>query len=448
MPIQLAKNKSNTSDWWGELPKGWRVMKLKHLSNLEISNIDKHTIEGQQIVYLCNYVDVYKNEKITSQIPFMRASATDEQIKRLSLQKWDVLLTKDSETPDDIGIPAIVADELSEVVCGYHLAIARPNMNIIYGKFLFRVIQSEPIKRYYFSRAVGMTRYGLDKHALLETPIALPKQIHQQRAIADYLDRETAKIDALTSAKERLLEVLDEKRRAVITLAVTRGLNLDVPMRDSGIEWLGEIPAHWEVVRLKSVTHSLQTGPFGSQLHAEDYVDNGIPLINPAHLKDGRIFPDPKVTVDDETAERLAIHKLEVGDIVFARRGEIGRCGLVTEDEVGWLCGSGSLRARPIQSILDSSYLVSLLLNTFVGTTLSIMAVGTTMDNLNTEIVGALILPLPPVNEQHQIMIHLKPAIDKINSLILSARKTINLLHERRTALISAAVSGKLHILR
>ncbi len=246
----ITNNQDNDAKWWGQLPNEWRMVKLKHIALLQLSNVDKHTIEGQESVELCNYTDVYKNERITSAIPFMRASATDEQIKRLSIQKSDVLLTKDSETPDDIGVPAVVAEELPGVVCGYHLAIVRPNPDVAMGEFLFRAIQSEPIKKYFFSKAVGMTRYGLDKQALAETPIALPN-LEEQRAIAAYLDHATAKLDALIAAKEELLTLLAEKRRALITHAVTRGLNPAAPMRDSGVEWLGEIPAHWEIVELK-----------------------------------------------------------------------------------------------------------------------------------------------------------------------------------------------------
>src|SRR5687768_7178147 len=127
------------------------MIPVKYLANLELSNVDKLSIDGQKEVRLCNYVDVYKNERITSAIEFMKATASDEQIKRLSLKKFDVLLTKDSETPDDIGVPAFVAEELENVVCGYHLAMLRPNSEVVLGEFLFRAIEAESTKSYYFS---------------------------------------------------------------------------------------------------------------------------------------------------------------------------------------------------------------------------------------------------------------------------------------------------------
>ena len=180
---------------------------------------------------------------------------------------------------------------------------------------------------------------GLNRETVYSRDVLVPP-LPQQRTIADYLDRETARLDALVAAKERVLGLLAEKRRALITRAVTRGLDLCAPLRDSGIPWLGEIPVHWKVVQLKFVSSSLQTGPFGSQLHSEDYVTRGTPVVNPSHLSGGRIHAGDGISVDEATAERLAVHRLSLGDVVFARRGEIGRCGVVEAANVGWLCGT------------------------------------------------------------------------------------------------------------
>lgn len=295
------------------------------------------------------------------------------------------------------------------------------------------------------SLAKGTTFQELGTTELLSFNLLYPSP-SEQKAIADYLDKETAKIDQLIKAKKRLLELLGEKRRALITHAVTRGLNPDVPMRDSGVEWIGEIPKHWSIQRLKTVSRSLQIGPFGSQLHAEDYVDDGIPVINPVHLVDGKIIPNYQVAVDQETAKRLSIYQLENGDVVFARRGEIGRCGVVTQEEVGWLCGSGSLRVRPNLESLDPEYLVLLVSHTSVGKSLSMMSVGTTMENLNTQIISDLILPLPPLSEQYYLVSEIKDKVCQLNSLITITEQTIKLLEERIIALISSTVSGQLKI--
>ena len=268
----------------------------------------------------------------------------------------------------------------------------------------------------------------------------------QQRAIADYLDRETARLDALVAAKERVLGLLAEKRRALITRAVTRGLDPRAPLRDSGIPWLGEIPAHWQILQLKFVTRSLHTGPFGSQLHAEEYITGGVPVVNPSHLSSGRICADDRVSVDEATAERLVIHRLSPCDVVFARRGELGRCGVVEPSQAGWLCGTGSLRARLRLDMVDPYYIVLVFTGTRVSDVLTFESVGSTMDNLNTEILGSCQFGVPPLTEQRAIVAHITAETAKLDALHAATERTIAILRERRAALIAAAVTGRMII--
>ena len=206
--------------WIGEIPKHWEVKKLKYVAALEISNVDKHTVEGQAEVKLCNYIDVYRNEKISCKIDFMISTATKDQIVRLSIKKDDVLLTKDSETPDDIGVPALVVEDFTNVVCGYHLALARPHPNIMSGSFLHRVIQAEFTKGYYFTASVGMTRYGLDKLSIANTMIPVPP-ISEQKEIVVYINSQADKMDSLSIATQQTISLLKERRASLIAEAVT-----------------------------------------------------------------------------------------------------------------------------------------------------------------------------------------------------------------------------------
>jgi type I restriction enzyme S subunit len=267
-----------------------------------------------------------------------------------------------------------------------------------------------------------------------------------QRLIAGYLDREVGRLDGLVAAKQRWLALLAEKRRALITRAVTRGLDPKALLRDSGLPWLGQMPKHWRTMRLKFCCDSLQTGPFGSQLHAEDYVEDGIPVVNPAHMQAGRIVPDSAMAVDEATAQRLSIHRLQRGDIVFARRGELGRCGLVTEAEERWLCGTGSIRARPHLDIVQPEYLISVAAYTGFAELLSLESVGTTMENINTEIIGDMAIPVPPLDEQRAIVAHIASETTKLDGLREATERTVALLLERRAALIAAAVTGKIDL--
>ena len=275
--------------------------------------------------------------------------------------------------------------------------------------------------------------------------LSLPPAM-EQRTLADFLDRETAKINALLAKKKRLLELLQEKRSAIITRAITKGLDPDMQMKDSGVEWLGEIPAHWERKRVAELALSLQTGPFGSQLHAADYITGGTPVINPVNLVSGILVPALDRTVDKVTATRLEHHKLLRGDILFARRGDVGRCGLAGTQQEGWLCGTGCLRMRPCSRSTESSYLLHLLSTHGVGEWLGNESVGSTMQNLNTSIIGAIPVPVPGLAEQRRISKLLDRETAKIDALVAKVYEAIDRLEELRTALISAAVTGKIDV--
>ena len=440
MTSQLAMNlfpptesQNIDSEWWGQLPNGWQVVRLKHIAFLQLSNVDKHTVEGQESVQLCNYTDVYKNERITSDIPFMRASATDEQIKRLSLQKSDVLLTKDSETPDDIGVPAVVSEELTGIICGYHLAIARPMPDVAIGEFLFRSIQSEPVKRYFFSRAVGMTRYGLDKQALAETPIALP-DLEEQSAIADYLDRETTKINALIAAREELLNLLTEKRRALITHAVTSGLNANAPLRDSGVEWLGEIPAHWEVEFARwlftEVNDRSTTGD--EELLTVSHITG----VTPRSEKDVNMF----------MAESLEGYKTcRPGDLIINTLWAwMGAMGVAFQEGIV----SPSYHVyRPVDR-LEPRFVDYLVRMPIFATEVTRYSKGVWSSRLRLypeEFFGVL-FPVPSLEEQQEIVDFLETQTAKLDQLQKALQETLRLLEERRTALITAVVSGQIRV--
>jgi type I restriction enzyme, S subunit len=268
----------------------------------------------------------------------------------------------------------------------------------------------------------------------------------EQEAIADFLDRETAKIDELIAKKQRQIDLLHEQRTALINQAVTKGLNPDAPMKDSGVEWLGEVPRHWEVKRLRRYNALVQTGPFGSQLHASDYVTNGFPVVNPANMVSGLIVPDENKQIDEEKRLQLAHHILEIGDIVFARRGELGRAVLVSEKEKGWLCGTGSILIRFFETRLRSGYLSHYLQLPSLRDYFVSESVGSTMDNLNSQILLAMPLIEPPENEQLEIAEYVNSIREKVNQTIEKVSREIQLLKEYRTALISAAVTGKIDV--
>lgn len=316
-----------------------------------------------------------------------------------------------------------------------------------YSRYFLYLLQLCYIAKIFYplgQGAANIGRWRLPTDAFTDFVAPMPS-LNEQTAIANFLDHETAKIDTLIAKQQELIKLLKEKRQAVISHAVTKGLNPNFPMRDSGLEWLGEVPTHWVVAQLKFNTLEMQTGPFGSQLHAEDYVEDGIPIVNPAHMIDGEIVPDSRVTVDQKTWERLNRHQLNIGEIIFARRGDLGRCAIVTEEQKGWLCGTGSLKAKMNKRLVpEYSYL--LMTSNGVIAELSLESKGSTMENLNTETLGRVRLPVPPVHEQIEILAYVNDVSSKFKKLIANATAAIRLMQERRTALISAAVTGKIDV--
>ena len=224
---------------------------------MRVSNVDKHTKDDEFPVRLCNYVDVYKNDRITQAMPFMKATASPDEIERFRLQKGDVLITKDSEAWDDIGVPALVEESSDDLLSGYHLALLRPFRTTL-GAYLALALQSKGVAYQFHVGANGVTRYGLTHTTIQSVCLPLPP-LPEQRAIVRYLDHVDDRIRRYVSAKEKLIALLEEERQAVIHRAVTRGLDPNVPLKPSGVQWLGDVPAHWEVRRLRTVA-SIKTG--------------------------------------------------------------------------------------------------------------------------------------------------------------------------------------------
>lgn len=184
----------------GLIPKDWDVKHLNEVVDIRVSNIDKKSYENEQSIRLCNYMDVYSNEYITSLLDFMNATANQNQINRFSIEKGDVIITKDSESPDDIGVPSVVQENLSNVVCGYHLALLKPRK--IFGFFLAKQLSMFDINRYLANRANGSTRFGLTLHVIESMPILYPLSKLEQKLIFSRLQS----IDVKIQAEEKILK--------------------------------------------------------------------------------------------------------------------------------------------------------------------------------------------------------------------------------------------------
>jgi len=214
-----AEMKDSEAGWLGEVPKHWVVKSLRHIAEYKNSNVDKKTYDDQDSVRLCNYTDIYYNEFITDDMTFMKATASPSEIINMSLKCGDVVITKDSEDPSDIGIPALVKEDLTNVVCGYHLTVITAK-NVEVGRFIYRSIDGRATKAHLYVNAPGITRYGLGQKAIGDINIALPP-LTEMIVINNFIDDQTARIDALVEKTEHSIALLKEHRTALISAAVT-----------------------------------------------------------------------------------------------------------------------------------------------------------------------------------------------------------------------------------
>ena len=422
---------SNYLDWIGTLPDGWQVRPLRAIADSIISNVDKFVSDDEIPVRLCNYTDVYNNDFIKPDLDLMRATASAQEIERFGLLVDDVVITKDSESWEDIGVPALVTETADDIVCGYHLALLRPHKDAIHGAFLFRCLQARPVQVQLELTANGVTRFGLSKSDIRRTAIPVPP-LREQRAIADYLDRETARLDALVAAKERLLALLAEKRRAIVTRAVTRGLDPRVPTRDSGVPWLGEIPAHWDVERARWLFRERDQ-------RSEDGTEE---LLTVSHLTG--VTPRSEKDVNMFEAETLAGYKIcRTGDLVINTLWAwMGAMGVSFVDGVA----SPAYNVYEPTGRLDSAYVDALSrLPAFAQEVVRhSKGVWSSRLRLYPEEFFEILLPVPSLSEQRRIVAFLEEERKKLDDLQAVAIRTMELLKERRAALVAAAVTGRI----
>jgi type I restriction enzyme S subunit len=436
--LPYAQYKPSNVDWLGDVPEHWKVWKVTHGFNRIGSGTTPRS--DNPAFYDGDIPWVTTSELRESIILDTAQKVTEDAVSSHSALKLypegSLAIAMYGATIGRLGMLGVDAT-FNQACCVFSDPTVFDTRFFYYWLWMRRPIL--------ISLSNGGGQPNLSQDDLKKLWIPVP-DIDEQQAIARFLDFKTAQIDALIAKKKTLLEKLAEKRTALISHAVTKGLDPSVPMKDSGVEWLGEIPAHWCISKLSYAAESMQTGPFGSQLHAEEYIEGGVPLINPVDISNGRIFDNPKITVGEDVVERLARHKLAVGDIVIARRGEMGRAGLVEESNVGWLCGTGSLRARLDQKILAPEFLLYQFNMKGVVEYLSLQSVGSTMDNLNTSILGRLPVVTPPIVEQTEVISYLHGVCGALDRQVEKVNQAIASLSEYRSALITNAVTGKIDV--
>ena len=440
-------------EWLGEVPEHWEVKRLEHVALYRTSSVDKKTEENELPVRLCNYTDVYYGDRIrVSQGEFMNATASTSEIQRFRLLVGDILVTKDSEDWRDIAVPAIVDETADDFVCGYHLGVIRSGPGI-HPLFLYRALQSEAVNRQLQVSATGVTRYGLQNAAVGDVVLPIPP-INEQRAISAFLDRETERIDSLVAKIGLLIERLGEYRTALITRTATRGLPPEPAriagvdpsprLKPSGMEWLGEVPEHWEVKRL-SLIGSFFKGGGGTK---EDEVENGVPCVRygDIYTQHQYFIRETRSDISEESAAKYT--SINYGDILFAGSGEtieeIGKSAANLIEGPAY-CGGDVIVLRPVieSDATFLGYATDCSTSTYQK---AFMGRGVTVMHIYGQELKRLLLPLPPIDEQRAIAAYLDRETERIDSLVAMMRLLIERLSEYRTALIAAAVTGKIDV--
>lgn len=411
------------------VPTGWVVGRIGNVAMAWTSNVDKHSVDGEPTVRLCNYTDVYKNELITEGLNFMEATARADQIERFQLRRGDTVITKDSETADDIGVPAFVVYEADDLVCGYHLAIVRPDPSRITPKFLYWVMTSQTMSRQWAVLATGVTRVGIRSNDLSKASIPIPP-FEVQRAISDYLDRETTKIDTLIEEQNRLIELTWERRNALVESAV------------ANVEARGTRLKHY-------VTSVVQ----GWSPQCNNWSADGVKtwaVLKAGAANGGQFHPDENKELPEQETPRPET-VVRPGHLVVSRANtrELLGSAAVVEETYPRLMLSDKLYALTLNESRALPQYVALLLGVRRWRDLiELEATGSSpsMQNISQSDILNLPMELPPIEVQVEVVRNLQLQTTKIDTLIAETERFIELAKERRSALITAAVTGQIDV--
>ncbi|MBB5144325.1 restriction endonuclease subunit S [Desulfovibrio intestinalis] len=427
--------KDSGVEWLGQVPEGWEVGRVAFGYNIALGKMLQPSPNSEQNIVVPYYRAMNVQwEKIDSDLKVMWA--TPEEIKNFGVRQGDLLVCEGGE----VGRAAIInfpIDEPTIIQNALHRVRAFENCHV---RYLLRVLEHVASADWFsvLCNKSTIAHFTGEKFKALKCPLPpLPEQL----AIATFLDQQCAQIDSLIEKKKRMLSLLDEKRRAVITQAVTRGLDPTVPMKDSGVEWLGMVPEEWEVRRFKflaSVYYGLSEPP-------EYHKQEGVRFIRATDLHAGKIFLETILYVDPNDIPRDKIFWLRGGDIIVVRSGAYtGDSAIVTKQLEGSIAGFDMIlrctEAVPqfIQWVLLSAYTKE--------TQIDLQRMRAAQPHLNADQLKNCILLYPPLHEQQAIADYLDVQCTALDSQRKNLEKSIELLREYRASLITHAVTGKIDV--
>ncbi|GLS15623.1 restriction endonuclease subunit S [Hydrogenophaga electricum] len=439
--------KDSGVDGLGELPEHWALTRLKFVANVQTGvakgkdNVGKETLE---VPYLrvANVQDGYLalDDVATIEIPL-------EDLPRYRLQAGDVLMNEGGDF-DKLGRGHVWDGSIEPCIHQNHVFAVRPHgvspgwLNLLtgstYAQFFFMVRSKQ-----------STNLASISSTNVMELPVLLPPVV-EQAVITEFLSKEVTKIDALVAEQERLIELLKEKRQAVISHAVTKGLDPSVPMKDSGVEWLGKVPAHWEVARVK---HLVQTFEQGWSPQCESFPvgsESEWGVLKVGCVNGGIFTPEENKALPPDLTP-LPELGISAGDLLISRantRELVGSAAVASADHHNLMLCDKLYRLR-----VDAGRCLPTFLSLFLGTEqvrgqieLAATGASSSMLNISQSTILELCLALPPMAEQQELLQAAVMSVAQLDQLVGEAVLSIELLRERRTALISAAVTGQIDV--
>lgn len=420
--------KDSGVEWLGEVPKHWNIAQTKRCFR-RLKQVNTGMICDNRLALTMNGVvprdiDDLDGLQSSDYEGYQIFEAGDLAFKLIDLQ--NIKTSRVGLTPER-GIMSPAYIRLSPT----------HGCNVRYAYWYFMALYWNQV----FNNLGGGVRQTIGPEELITLPLPIPTQ-SEQASIVAFVDRETTKIDTLVQEQQRLIELLKEKRQAVMSHAVTKGLNPDAPMKDSGVEWLGEVPGHWSCVQLGRLCTQVSDGPHFSP----HYVDEGVMFISARNIKvDGWSLDDAKYVSEDDYAEFCRRVTPEIGDILYTKGGTTGIARVVDLKDRFQVWVHVAV-IKLVKSVADPYYVAYALNSSGCYEQSQLFTRGATNQDLGLTRMIKIWLALPPSDEQEAIVTHLNEQTHSLDQLIKEAEAAITLLQERRSALISAAVTGKIDV--
>lgn len=438
--------KDSGVEWLGEVPQNWSVYSLKRTVDGCVNGLWGDEPDGENDIAVIRVADFERSFSTVGLDKLTYRSITPKERQSRLIKSGDLLIEKSGGGEKTlVGCVVLFTHEFDAITSNF-VARMRPlaEFDSQFLCYAFGNLYQGRVNYPSVKQVTGIQ--NLDAESYLQERFCFPTRVEQTQ-IARFLDHETARIDALIEEQQRLIELLKEKRQAVISHAVTKGLDPTVPMKDSGVEWLGEVPAHWEVKRLRYLLkeNGLIRGPFGGDLKKEIFVESGIKV----YEQKNAIYRDFSLGdsfITQNKFSEMRRFEVKVGDYIMSCSGTIGRVYRIPEGAPVGIINQALLVIRFSEELgfefADWIFVANFFVNQIIDN-----SQGGAMKNLvGMDVFTSISMPVPPVQEQLSIAKYLRGEISRFDSLISAAGQAVNLMQERRSALISAAVTGKIDV--